>query len=60
MTCPNCGFVSNVGLSRCGCTWDEKAEATKIKEARRRRELRKQGKSVLVDHQNDLYNKNSY
>ena len=49
--CPNCGHVSYTGLSRCGCTMAEQVEAARIKERRRRRRLKKQGRPVLVDFQ---------
>jgi hypothetical protein len=49
--CPNCGFVSYTGLSRCGCTWSEQLAAAKFQERLRRQDLAKQGRPVLVDHQ---------
>lgn len=50
--CPNCGHNSHIGSSHCGCTWDEQIAAARIKEVRRRRKERREGKEpVVVDYQ---------
>lgn len=47
--CENCGARSFVGAPKCGCTWTERLRAMKIKEQRRRKELKRQGRQVIVD-----------
>ncbi len=47
--CPNCGFKDYTGLARCGCTWTEQVQASRIRESQRREELRRKGTPVLVD-----------
>ena len=50
--CPNCGHQSFTGASRCGCTWTEAQEASRIKEVeRRRREVEESKNPVVVDFQ---------
>lgn len=48
--CPNCGELRLSILSGlCGCTWDEQAKAHRINEAKRRQQLDKEGRPVVVD-----------
>ncbi len=47
--CENCGARSFIGSPKCGCTRDEQLLAMNIKEKKRRKELQRQGRQVIVD-----------